>query len=637
MTPREAFYAPTERVSAAAAVGRVAAEFAVPYPPGIPALAPGRGDRRRAVGADPLRGGARRAHRLRVGPGARQLQGGGGLTSATPARRLAARLQQHADDDDRPADQRGRRGPLRHDDPHPQRAEHDLEQRDRGDLGRRDQPGADREQRQAEADLARAEQDQQHQVAPVDACRGGRTGRRTTKISTWARQVAGAIDMCRWWRVITMLTANESGMTIVSRSTRMLPLPGAPDHHADAGERDHHRRPRARRDRLAQADPCEQRREHRRGRLQEEDARDGRVVERDDERRRRERRRDAHAEHGPAALAHLAGEAVPVPGEHEDRQGHEGEERPAGHLRPQADVQLALEDAGGRPGDGGEGHVDLPAAMLRSRHAVDRNGARHARSQPDAAGRGGARTRRRGRRRAGRPGRSRSCPRPAARARRRASRRRRRSQAASPSRRGARRAGPSSAMLGAAGSASTFTGASTAATTRGDVGRSRSGRARTRSRPPPPGRRRAGRSCRPGRRAPWRWFSARAVSTIGIALVGRRGGGRDPLGGRCDRVDPAGCGVVVLDRAAGGAGRGQQPHRLGDAGRVGGEAALAVDRERHVGGGGEAGDVGDELVAGDAAGRFARASTRTRRSSSRGPESRTRRAGGPSPRPTGSA
>jgi lysine decarboxylase len=41
MTPREAFYAPTETVSAAAAVGRAAAEFAVPYPPGIPALAPG--------------------------------------------------------------------------------------------------------------------------------------------------------------------------------------------------------------------------------------------------------------------------------------------------------------------------------------------------------------------------------------------------------------------------------------------------------------------------------------------------------------------------------------------------------------------------------------------------------------------
>ena len=41
MTPREAAFAATERVSARDAVGRVAAEFAVPYPPGIPALAPG--------------------------------------------------------------------------------------------------------------------------------------------------------------------------------------------------------------------------------------------------------------------------------------------------------------------------------------------------------------------------------------------------------------------------------------------------------------------------------------------------------------------------------------------------------------------------------------------------------------------
>jgi lysine decarboxylase len=47
MTPREAYFAPTERVSAAAAVGRVAGEFAVPYPPGIPALAPGE-----VIGAD---------------------------------------------------------------------------------------------------------------------------------------------------------------------------------------------------------------------------------------------------------------------------------------------------------------------------------------------------------------------------------------------------------------------------------------------------------------------------------------------------------------------------------------------------------------------------------------------------------
>jgi lysine decarboxylase len=41
MSPRDAFFADHERVSAAAAVGRIAAESAVPYPPGVPALAPG--------------------------------------------------------------------------------------------------------------------------------------------------------------------------------------------------------------------------------------------------------------------------------------------------------------------------------------------------------------------------------------------------------------------------------------------------------------------------------------------------------------------------------------------------------------------------------------------------------------------
>lgn len=41
MSPREAFFAEHERVSAAQAIGRIAAETAAPYPPGVPALAPG--------------------------------------------------------------------------------------------------------------------------------------------------------------------------------------------------------------------------------------------------------------------------------------------------------------------------------------------------------------------------------------------------------------------------------------------------------------------------------------------------------------------------------------------------------------------------------------------------------------------
>jgi lysine decarboxylase len=41
LTPREAFFADREAVTADRAAGRVAAELVVPYPPGIPAIAPG--------------------------------------------------------------------------------------------------------------------------------------------------------------------------------------------------------------------------------------------------------------------------------------------------------------------------------------------------------------------------------------------------------------------------------------------------------------------------------------------------------------------------------------------------------------------------------------------------------------------
>lgn len=41
MSPREAFFAPHERVAARNAIGRVSAELIAPYPPGVPVLAPG--------------------------------------------------------------------------------------------------------------------------------------------------------------------------------------------------------------------------------------------------------------------------------------------------------------------------------------------------------------------------------------------------------------------------------------------------------------------------------------------------------------------------------------------------------------------------------------------------------------------
>jgi len=41
LSPREAFFAKNETVTAAAATGRVSAELVAPYPPGVPVLAPG--------------------------------------------------------------------------------------------------------------------------------------------------------------------------------------------------------------------------------------------------------------------------------------------------------------------------------------------------------------------------------------------------------------------------------------------------------------------------------------------------------------------------------------------------------------------------------------------------------------------
>ena len=41
MSPRDAYFAPRRRLAWRDAVGRIAAETAAPYPPGIPALAPG--------------------------------------------------------------------------------------------------------------------------------------------------------------------------------------------------------------------------------------------------------------------------------------------------------------------------------------------------------------------------------------------------------------------------------------------------------------------------------------------------------------------------------------------------------------------------------------------------------------------
>ena len=51
LSPREAFFAKNETVTAAAAIGRVSAELVAPYPPGVPVLAPGELITADAVGA----------------------------------------------------------------------------------------------------------------------------------------------------------------------------------------------------------------------------------------------------------------------------------------------------------------------------------------------------------------------------------------------------------------------------------------------------------------------------------------------------------------------------------------------------------------------------------------------------------
>jgi arginine decarboxylase len=55
MLPREAFFGPVENVPAAEAAGRIAAEMATPYPPGVPLLLPGERINQAAI--DYLRSG----------------------------------------------------------------------------------------------------------------------------------------------------------------------------------------------------------------------------------------------------------------------------------------------------------------------------------------------------------------------------------------------------------------------------------------------------------------------------------------------------------------------------------------------------------------------------------------------------
>ena len=129
--------------------------------------------------------------------------------------------------------------------PDPERAEDDLEQRDQRDLGRRDQPPADREQHEAEPDLADAERDEQHEIARPPTSPGCANGPAQRNTSTCERQVAGAIDTSRRCRVSTSTPANDVRHHDREPEAERVRPARAADHQHDAAERERHREPGA--------------------------------------------------------------------------------------------------------------------------------------------------------------------------------------------------------------------------------------------------------------------------------------------------------------------------------------------------------------------------------------------------------
>ena len=254
--------------------------------------------------------------------------------------------------------------------------EHDLEQRDQANLRGRDQARADREQREPEPDLTDAERRQPADVAGADLAGAGEGeeghhedrlreagGGRHGDVAAEARDHDHRREGER----------HEEGETVPGEAA----LAGGPEHERDADERQGHREGRAAGDRLAERHPGEQCGDHRREGQDEQDARHARVVERGDEAARRDRdaprHREARDPDGPEGLEHPAA----LGDRHVGEQGGGGERRAAEDLGRRVERELALEDAGGRPGDRGESDVDLPAALsprLLERHRRGRHG-----------------------------------------------------------------------------------------------------------------------------------------------------------------------------------------------------------------------------------------------------------------------
>ena len=88
-------------------------------------------------------------------------------------------------------------GPSERKSPHPERPEHDLEERDQRDLAGRDQARADRQEDEAEADLRDAERGEQRRCRARRPGSGCANGTASTKTATCERHIAGAIETSR--------------------------------------------------------------------------------------------------------------------------------------------------------------------------------------------------------------------------------------------------------------------------------------------------------------------------------------------------------------------------------------------------------------------------------------------------------
>lgn len=327
-------------------------------------------------------GGQRAARLTRVGLGGSPgwVLGLGGLgverTGGSPCGRLAG-LKDDRRDHDRAADDRRRTRSLAVSEPHPQWAEYDLEQADQRDLRGRDQPRADREQDQADADLPGAEQHQPQEIAGAEADAAADRERRRADQQHQLGEHDG-----RRHRDVTAVTSDHDRARKAERhqnrqavSERAATSRRA-DHHAHPEQSDRHRNRGARAEPLAQDDEPQQRRQDGRDRLDEQHLRDRSMVQSDEERSRRERhagrKGDARTANRAARLDHPAA----LGDDHIRGHRQRGKQSPSPDLRGyRKRRQLALEHPSRRPHDCRQRDRELAAFDPRTRD-VDRR--RHA-------------------------------------------------------------------------------------------------------------------------------------------------------------------------------------------------------------------------------------------------------------------